>query len=197
MYLACSSSGPSVNSIVTFGAAIRALAKRRVMQQQARYQRGSLSLEKRATGPNIWTFRYYVEGTNGARIYRKQPIGDVQKLSKRKDAEKAVIQLRININNCANFVPRTMTELVAHYQNREFANLAFSTTEIYKSYFSRYILPKYGERQIFSLKTVEIEDWLRGPQAHERPTSRAGHQVQNSQPHVHALFPRQASPVDR
>ena len=88
------------------------------MQQHARYQQGSLSLEKRATGPDIWTFRYYVEGPNG-RVYRKQPIGDVQKLPKRKDAEKAIIQLRINMNEGAAFIPRTIAELVAHLLTRQ------------------------------------------------------------------------------
>jgi integrase len=131
--------------------------------QQARYQQGSLKLEKRSTGPDIWVFRYYVDGTEGhPRIYRKQPIGDVQQLPKRKDAERAVISLRLNINNHANFVPRTVAELVAHYQNYEFASLAFSTADNYKTNLNRHILPKFGDRQIFTLKTVEVEAWLRG-----------------------------------
>jgi integrase len=135
------------------------LARRRIMEQQARFQRGSLRLEKRRSQPDVWTFRHYVDGPDG-RTYPKQTIGTVLEFPTRRDAEKAVLPLRVSINEGASFKPLSMYELVAHYREHEFPRLAFSTTDGYKCYLDRYILPKYGSRQIASLMATEVEKWL-------------------------------------
>jgi integrase len=148
-----SSENSKVNS------ATSVLARRRVMEQ-ARFQRGSLTLEKRKSQPDVWTFRHYVDGPDGTRTYPKQTIGTVLEFPNRRDAEKAVLQLRISINEGASFKPMSMYELVAHYREHEFPRLAFSTTDGYKCYLDGYILPKYGSRQITSLMATEVEKWL-------------------------------------
>jgi integrase len=130
------------------------------MEQQARYQRGSLRLEKRRSQPDVWTFRHYVEGPDGTRTYPRHVVGTVLEFPKRKDAEKAVMQFRVSINEGASFKPRSIAELVAHYRVHEFPRLAFSTREGYKCYLDRYVVPKFGSRQITSLTTVEVEGWL-------------------------------------
>jgi integrase len=136
------------------------LARRRLMEQQARFQRGSLRLEKRRSQPDVWTFRHYVEGPDGTRTYPKQMIGTVLEIPNRKDAEKAVLRLRVTINAGTPFTPMSVYELVAHYREHEFPRLAFSTTDGYKCYLDRYILPKFGSRQIASLMATEVEKWL-------------------------------------
>ena len=128
--------------------------------QQARYQRGSLRLEKRRSQPDVWTFRHYVE-ENGRRAYKKQIVGSVLEFPKRKDAEKAVLNLRVSVNEGAPFAPMTIADLIAHYRIRELDRLAFSTAEGYKVYLDRYILPQYGPRKLASIKPIEVEDWLR------------------------------------
>jgi integrase len=140
--------------------ATSALARRRMMEQQARYQRGSLRLEKRSSQPNVWTFRHYVDGPDGTRTYPKQTIGTVLEFPNRRDAEKAVLQLRVTINEGASFKPMNIHELVTHYREHEFPRLAFSTTDGYTCYLDRYILPKFGSRQIASLMATEVEKWL-------------------------------------
>src|SRR5260370_902377 len=72
--------------------AISARAKEIRMQAQ-RYQRGSLSLLKRKSQPDVWVFRYYAE-EGGRRAYKKKIVGTVIEFPKRKDAEKRVAQLR-------------------------------------------------------------------------------------------------------
>src|SRR5580698_2139286 len=85
-------------------AAISAHAKENIRMQAQRYQRGSLSLLKRKSKPDTWVFRYYVE-QGSRRVYKKQIVGTVIEFPKRKDAEKAVTQLRVNVNKGAAFAP--------------------------------------------------------------------------------------------
>jgi integrase len=144
----------------TVSPATSVLAKRRIMEQQARFQRGSLRLEKRKSQPDVWTFRHYVDTPDGTRTYPKQTIGTLQEFPNRRDAEKAVLQLRVTINEGTSFKPMSVYELVAHYREHEFPRLAFSTTDGYKCYLDRYILPKFGSRPIASLMATEVEKWL-------------------------------------
>ena len=46
---------------------------------------------------HVWAFRYYVE-ENGRSVYKRQIIGTVVEFPKRKDAEKALMKLRVDIN---------------------------------------------------------------------------------------------------
>src|ERR1035437_2208387 len=84
--------------------AISAHAKEIVRMQAQRYQQGSLSLLKHTSQPDAWVFRYYVQ-EGGRRIYKKKIVGTVIEFPKRKGAEKAIVQLRINVNEGAAFAP--------------------------------------------------------------------------------------------
>jgi len=77
--------------------AISALPKEKLRMEAHRYQGGSLNLVKRKSLPDAWVFRYYAEESD-RRVYKKQIVGTVLQFPKRKDAEKAVAQLRVNIN---------------------------------------------------------------------------------------------------
>jgi hypothetical protein len=68
--------------------AISARAKETICMQAQRYQRGSLSLLKRKSQPDVWVFRYYA-GKGDERVYKKKIVGTVVEFPKRKDAEKA------------------------------------------------------------------------------------------------------------
>jgi len=129
--------------------------------QAQRYQRGSLSLVKRKSKPDTWVFRYYVE-LNGRRVYKKQIVGTVVEFPKRKDAEKAVSQLRVDVNDGAAFAPMNMEQLAAHYQRVELPSKAYSTQEGYKNYIEIHILPRWGKHSLAAIKSVEVEAWLRG-----------------------------------
>jgi integrase len=141
-------------------AAISAHAKEKIRMQAQRYQRGSLSLLKRKSKPDTWVFRYYV-GQGSRRVYKKQIVGTVLEFPKRKDAEKAVAQLRVDVNEGAAFAPINLDQLAAHYQRVEVPSKAYSTREGYKHYLRLHILPKWGNQSLSPIKSVEVESWLR------------------------------------
>jgi hypothetical protein len=68
-----------------------------IHSRSRRYQRGSLSILQNKTVPDNWAFRYYTN-KNGRRVYRRKIIGTVRNLPRRKDAERVVAQLRLEIN---------------------------------------------------------------------------------------------------
>lgn len=128
--------------------------------QTQRYQRGSLSLIKRKSKPDTWVYRYYAD-KNGRRVYKKHIVGTVVEFPKRKDAEKAVTQLRVDVNDGAAFAPMNMEQLAAHYQRAELPSKAYSTQEGYKNYIEIHVLPKWGKHSLSAVKSVEVEAWLR------------------------------------
>jgi hypothetical protein len=124
--------------------AISALAKEKIRMQAPRYQRSSLKIMKRKSQPDAWVFRYYAE-EGGRRVYKKKIVGRVIAFPKRKDAEKAVMQLRVDVNEGAAFAPMNLEQLAAHYQIVEIPLKAHSTAEGYKSFLGLYFKSKWGE----------------------------------------------------
>ena len=140
--------------------AISAHAKEIVRMQAQRYQQGSLSLLKHTSQPDAWVFRYYVQ-EGGRRIYKKKIVGTVIEFPKRKDAEKAIVQLRINVNEGAAFAPINIEQLAAHYQLVELPLKAHSTAEGYRSYLNLHVTPTWGKHSLSAIKSVQVEGWLR------------------------------------
>jgi integrase len=123
-----------------------------------RYQQGCLYPEPRAKGPKVWVFRY----RDGQRN-RKQIIGTVEKLT-RKAAMQACESVRANINKSTG-TPRTIAELVEHYRLKEMSedsSKSFSTRAAYDVYLRNWIVPVWGTRSLSDVRTVAVEDWLRG-----------------------------------
>ena len=79
------------------------------MTESTRFQNGSLKRVKNKTTPDTWFFRYY-EDRDGKRVHRNIKVGSVQELPLRKDAEKAVASLRVNINSRVR-TPETVSDL--------------------------------------------------------------------------------------
>ena len=121
--------------------AISARAKEKIRMQAQRYQRGSLSIMKRKRQPDAWVFRYYAE-EGGHRTYKKKIVGSVVEFPKRKDAEMAVSQLRVEVNEGAAFAPMNVEQLAAHYQNVEIPLKAYSTAEGYKNFLKVHVIPR-------------------------------------------------------
>lgn len=80
---------------------------------------------------------------------------------KRKDAEKAVTQLRFDVNDGAAFAPMNMEQLAAHFERVEIPLKSHSTAEGYKNYLKLHIIPKWGQYALSAMKSVEVESWLR------------------------------------
>jgi integrase len=126
----------------------------------SRFQNGSLTLVKNKMADDSWFFRYY-EQVEGKRVHRNLRIGSVRELPRRRDAEKAVLSLRSNINSGVR-APETVSDLVTHYRKHELTTerKAFATVEGHESYLTLHILPKWGEHKLSEVKTVSVEHWL-------------------------------------
>jgi integrase len=126
----------------------------------SRFQQGSLLKQKRKSGPDVWVFRWYDE-TSGKRTYKKRNLGTVRDLPSRRDAEQAVADFRANINVEVR-VPITVSELIAHYRKHELTadKKAFATIESTSIYLTNHIAPKWGEKWLSDVRTVEVEEWL-------------------------------------
>ena len=126
----------------------------------SRFQQGSLLKQKRKSGPDVWVFRWYDE-TSGKRTYKKRNLGTVRDLPSRRDAEQAVADFRANINVEVR-VPITVSELIAHYRKHELTEdkKAFATIASTSIYLTNHIAPKWGEKWLSDVRTVEVEEWL-------------------------------------
>ena len=141
--------------------AISALSKEKLRMKAQRYQRGSLRLRKRKSLPDVWEFRHY-EVVGNKTVYKRRIVGPVTQFPQRKDAEKAVAQLRVDINEGAEHAPMNLEQLAAHYKQVELPSKAYSTQEGYKNYLDLHVLPKWGRQSLASIKAVEVEAWLQG-----------------------------------
>jgi integrase len=125
-----------------------------------RFQRGSLLRESRKGTADVWVLRFY-ESTEGKRKYRRQIIGTVTELPLKRDAEKAVAALRSNINSGVR-VPQTVAELIVHYRQHELKRKAYASQENHLVLTKRYIEARWGNHQLSSVRTVDVEGWLDG-----------------------------------
>ncbi len=124
-----------------------------------RYQRGCLYREKRKAGPDVWVFRFRDGQTN-----RKEQIGTVEEFASKSAALKACESFRVKINREIR-APRTVAELISHYQEKELTEdtgKSFSTRTAYGIYLRTWIAPAWGEKLLSDVRTVAVEDWLHG-----------------------------------
>ena len=167
--------------------AISALAKEKIRMQAHRYQRGSLSLLKRKSQPDVWVFRYYAEEA-GHRVYKKKIVGTVIKFPKRKDAERAVSPVRVDVNEGAAFAPMNLEQLAAHYESVELPLKAHSTQEGYKNYLALHVIPKW--REVFPLghQKRRSRELAAHTQEARRQGGQPGDQNQDPQSDVRAVL---------
>ena len=140
--------------------AISALAKEKIRMQTHRYQRGSLTILKHKSKPDVWAFRYYAE-ENGRSVYKRKIIGTVTDFPQRKDAERELTKLRVDVNDGAAFAPMTVEQLAIHFLKHEAPLKAFSTQENYKEIINTHIVPRWGKHSLGAFKPIEVENWLR------------------------------------
>jgi integrase len=138
------------------------------MFRRTRYQQGSVQREKRRSGPDVWVYRWYEVGSDGASKYRKAIVGTVLTLPTEVAALKAAQALRIDANQQtpqAESGPSTIAELVAHYRLKELTGdsngrKAFSTRDGYECYLDNWILPRWQNHKLNQVKPVAVEAWL-------------------------------------
>lgn len=136
-----------------------------ITHKRERYQSGSLKIEKRHTGTDVWVYRWR-ERTENQTVKRKVVLGSVKELNKTQ-AQKAAEQYREMANTPqpleAN-ASMTVAELVDHYKERELGEDSGKAAKPRKAYlyiFNNYILPKWGSLPLRAVKAVAVEDWLK------------------------------------
>jgi len=128
------------------------------------YQEGSLKLEERRRGPNVWVYRWWETDATGKRVYRKHQVGDLDQHPSESAVRSALDALRLTINTQSqrNRVSRmTVQSLWQHYEKEELPSKEFSTQDAYVQYATKWILPRWGSLPLQKIKTVDVERWLR------------------------------------
>ena len=130
------------------------------MSESPRFQQGSLLRIKNKTTPDSWFFRYR-EDQDEKRAYRNLKIGSVEDFPLRRDAERAVLEMRSKINSGVR-TPETVQDLVTHFTTHELVpeRKSHATLENYRGNLKLYILPKWGSTRLSSVRTVAVEAWL-------------------------------------
>lgn len=101
-------------------------------------QSGSVTVEHRKRGPDVWCFRWRERGSDGRKIHRRIVLGTAEDLKSMASARKMVVGLRheINVNDIRTRKEAlTLADLSRHYQQRELVGpnprITHSTKKIY------------------------------------------------------------------
>jgi integrase len=131
-------------------------------------QGGSITVERRKCGPDVWCFRWRERGPDGRRIHRRIVLGSADDLRSLASARKMVVGLsrEINVNDIR--IRResiTLEDLSRHDQQRELVDrnprISYSTKRIYAGYLKKWIEPRWGLYALSDIRAVEVELWLK------------------------------------
>ena len=133
-------------------------------------QDGSVSVEHRKRGPDVWSFRWREAGPEGRTVHWRIILGSADELKSLASARKLVVGLRreINVNDVRiRKESITLNDLSRHYQQRELVarnlRISHSTKRIYAGYLQKWIEPRWGSYALSEIRAVEVELWLRNP----------------------------------
>src|SRR6516165_10622656 len=131
-------------------------------------QGGSITVERRKRGPDVWSFRWREAGPDGRRIHRRIVLGSAEDLKNLASARKIVVGLKREINANDVRIRResiTLNDLSNHYQQRELLGrnlrISHSTRRIYAGYLKKWIEPRWGSYPLSEIRAVEVELWLK------------------------------------
>jgi integrase len=131
-------------------------------------QYGSITIEHRKSGPDVWSFRWREAGPNGRSVHRRIVLGSADELKSLASARQMTLGLRreINVNDVRiQKESITLDDLSRHYQQRELVDrnsrIAYSTKRIYAGYLKKWIEPRWGSYTLSDIRSVEVELWLK------------------------------------
>jgi integrase len=140
-------------------------------KRRKRFQRGTLKLESRITGPSVWTYRYS-ESLNGKKIRRRVQVGTVVEYPTENDAERASQYLVMQANEeCAhpNVTIRGLADRHTHEvllpslsvpiggATNDTARLEYTTALGYRNSIRNYILPKWETYPVRDFEKPEVQ----------------------------------------
>ena len=112
-------------------------------------QDGSVTVQRRKRGPEVWCFRWREAGADCRKIHRRIVLGTADDLKSLASARKAVVGLRREINLNDIRIRResiTLADLSRHFHQRELVRsdtrIAYSTRKAYEGYLRKWIEPR-------------------------------------------------------
>lgn len=135
---------------------------------RSHYQFGTLYLEPRKKGPEVWVFRWRERDEGGKDRLRKRIVGSAVEYPTRAQAQRAVEAHRLDLNRdttSRTAAPRTIRQLVEHYRLKEMPmdtheKKRRSTKLVYNTNLKTHILPRWGGYPLRRVSTIEVEDWI-------------------------------------
>jgi hypothetical protein len=89
----------------------------KLTHKRDRYQAGSLTIEKRKKGPDVYVYRWREIGADRQPVRRKRIVGPKSDFTSNSAAMRAVAGLRLDINieaGCVGSAVLTVDEIIAH-----------------------------------------------------------------------------------
>jgi integrase len=135
---------------------------------RSHYQFGSLYLEPRKKGPEVWVFRWRERDEGGRDRLRKRIVGSTVEYPTKGQAQRAIEAHRLDLNRgttSQTSAPQTIRQLVEHYRLKEMPmdtheKKRRSTKLVYNTNLNTHILPRWGRYPLRRVSTIEVEDWL-------------------------------------
>src|SRR5262245_41798024 len=114
----------------------------------------------------MWEFRYYEIDAQGDRQRRTATVGSLAvyptESAVRKSPEVQALLLQINSEAAQHGAPATtFGAVLARYEKEEMPE-RYSTSSSYRSNIKMHIRPRWAETPLAAVKTLAVEDWLKG-----------------------------------
>jgi integrase len=137
------------------------------LAKRTRYQYGSVEIDKRVTGPDVWIYRWRETTSDGRKKRRGFTVGTVEKYRTEAHALKAAEGMRLLINDGVAarepvlFCGVLDRFLIEQKQEQEAEQITHGTLASYRSMISQHILPKWGDMYLQDVRPTLVQDWLR------------------------------------
>ena len=137
------------------------------MAKRTRYQYGSVEIDKRVTGPDVWIYRWRETTSDGRKKRRGFTVGTVEQYRTEAHALKAAEGMRLLINDGVAarepvlFCGVLDRFLLEQKQEQEAEQITHGTLASYRSMISQHILPKWGDMYLQDVRPALVQDWLR------------------------------------
>ena len=137
------------------------------MVKRTRYQYGSVEIDKRVNGPDVWLYRWWESTSDGRRTRRGFTVGTVEEYKTEAHALKAAEGMRLIINDgVAQRPPVPFSGLLDRFlldqkQEQESEQITYNTLASYRSMISQQIRPTWGDCKLEEVRPTLVQDWLR------------------------------------
>jgi integrase len=123
------------------------------------YQRGSLQLNARRCGPDVWVYRWRERLPDETAARRGVTVGTVEQFPTKAQALRASEHMRVQANSRANTRDAiTFRAVINRYKAEEMPNS--STASGYRSILKCHIEPRWANLPIAEVKPMLVRKWL-------------------------------------